>query len=572
MSFILIVVLFIYAASLGGRISKLEKLLEKNPNQSPATSSVASMSISEQVSATVPTMPDSPSAAKEDKLWKFISEDFLVKLGALLLVLAFGWVVSYAFAHNWIGPVGRIVLGIAAGMATMTFATVWLRTHFHQGGIFMVLGLSIFNLTLFAARFLYGFLSPEIALGLMYLAAVYVTLLAVFYRSQRLVLASLFFAGVAPLLTAGEPDFLGLFSYLIVLVLSFLWVVYVRGWHAIAFASLVVVALYSVPYVLAPASLPSPFTGLLFAFLFTAIFTLFNSVSILRAQSQVLYEHIVTGLSAAMFVLLWILQVAATNHQVAYLVIWSIFFFALAFVFLFVFKHRSAFYLQSGVAIILLFAATALKLDGPVLTLAYTVETGILVLFSYALLRDVVVTRRLSWLFIGPVLLSFESIVSAAWQDGFLHEDFFILLVLTVTLGGVGLLFRQLHQATPDNKLSETIKTILYTAGTYALMLLWLTLHAALASEDTATTIALIIYTICGLAAYIHGRTNHIKHFEYAGILLLTLVVGRLLIIDIWKMELFERIVTFFLIGALLISTAFYGRTRQLLDAQKPSV
>ncbi len=40
-------------------------------------------------------------------------------------------------------------------------------------------------------------------------------------------------------------------------------------------------------------------------------------------------------------------------------------------------------------------------------------------------------------------------------------------------------------------------------------------------------------------------------------------VVLRLLTVDVWKMELTGRIITFLLVGALLMSTAFLVRKRQ---------
>ena len=42
-----------------------------------------------------------------------------MKLGAALFIVGFGWFVSYAFINNWIGPLGRISIGIVAGVLVM---------------------------------------------------------------------------------------------------------------------------------------------------------------------------------------------------------------------------------------------------------------------------------------------------------------------------------------------------------------------------------------------------------------------------------------------------------------------
>jgi len=74
----------------------------------------------------------------------------------------------------------------------------------------------------------------------------------------------------------------------------------------------------------------------------------------------------------------------------------------------------------------------------------------------------------------------------------------------------------------------------------------------------------LVIYTIIGLITYIYGKTNEYKIVILYGGVLLGFVVVRLLFIEVWDMELTGRIITFFLVGALLISTAFLGRKKKM--------
>jgi hypothetical protein len=45
-------------------------------------------------------------ASAGNRFFEWIKEDWLMKLGALLLLIGFGWLASYAFLHNWIGPHG----------------------------------------------------------------------------------------------------------------------------------------------------------------------------------------------------------------------------------------------------------------------------------------------------------------------------------------------------------------------------------------------------------------------------------------------------------------------------------
>jgi hypothetical protein len=70
--------------------------------------------------------------------------------------------------------------------------------------------------------------------------------------------------------------------------------------------------------------------------------------------------------------------------------------------------------------------------------------------------------------------------------------------------------------------------------------------------------ISLVIYTIIGLIVYSSGQTTKL----YGGILL-GFVVIHLLLIDVWYLELTGRIITFFVVGTLLMLTAFIGRNKK---------
>ena len=75
--------------------------------------------------------------------------------------------------------------------------------------------------------------------------------------------------------------------------------------------------------------------------------------------------------------------------------------------------------------------------------------------------------------------------------------------------------------------------------------------------------VSLVVYTLAGLATHFYGKMHQRKGFEYYGGAVLGCVVARLLLVDVWGMELTGRIITFFLIGTLLVSTAFIGRKKK---------
>jgi uncharacterized membrane protein len=81
-------------------------------------------------------------------------------------------------------------------------------------------------------------------------------------------------------------------------------------------------------------------------------------------------------------------------------------------------------------------------------------------------------------------------------------------------------------------------------------------------TPDLATMTTLIIYTVIGLVAYFAGLYGNDTARRVYGTVLLAFVVVRLLFIDVWEMELFGRVITFFAIGILLMSTAFLTKKK----------
>lgn len=575
-NFILILVVVVYVSGLGKRLKNIEndqlkKTLQQNPVQPAVQTSVPTVSVA--TPAQTHFAPQQVETRKiEDSIVTFIKEDFLVKLGSLLLLFAFGWAVSYAFANNWIGPVGRIALGLVAGLAVMAFGTVWIRKNFHQAAIFLVLGLSIFNLTIFAARFIYEFFTPSLALALMFLMTVYVAALSVRHNSQALALTCILIAGIAPLFTNGEPSVVGLFGYLFVFVIGVMWIVSIRAaWPALIFAALLVVSFYSVPYLLNTVSEPERLVAIISANIFALLFTSFNIFSIIQKQTaEIIKEHMYVGIGTALFLLAWILNVSEGLREKFLLITWSIIFVIVALAFLYLKQNVKMFYLFASIALLFVATATAVIFDGMAMKVAYILETGLVVVLSHLMVPNVRTTRYVSLLLIGPALLALQSISEPVWQQKVFHKDFFVVTLFIVVSFFVGYFLREINKATYEKDTVSMYRTIIYGAGAFLLGVIWLTTHAAIASEDLATTVSLVIFTLIGLSLYVYGRSAHIQHYQYAGGIVLVLVIAQLLLVEVWKMKLLERVGTFFLIGILLISTAFYGRKKKDAPSSLP--
>ncbi len=580
-AFIAVVALAYLVYRLSKRIDNLEKRVSmfapkdkvsaSTPEQAISTQSspdeILEKMIKKPASAPTPTGPDAL-----DRFLDWLKEDWLMKLGALLILIGFGWFVSFAFLQGWIGPSGRIALGLISGVIILLLGWWRIKKFVHQGSIFLVLGSTAILLTIFAAREFYELFTPVLALGVMFLSTAFVALASVKYKTPSLALASLVLAGFAPLLTnSPDPSYVGLFSYLLVVIVGTLWIVALTGWRMLTIAALLIVVFYSLPHISSFTTAGDTGVLLIFAYIFAAIFFITNTAGILKLKDKEVKDivpDIVVAAGNGLLLLAWIMAFAPDVWKSLIIAAWMVVFTVGAFMIYRATGRKEPFYVYAGVGIAMLAAATSAELSGATLTIAYTIESGIIALITYIVLQDIKITKRVSLLLVGPMLLSVLSFSPGAWREGVFNEDFFVLFVLAATLFGLGLFFHKEY----INRKYESSKfptTLLVGGSVYAYILLWLSLHAGIESYDLATLVALSIYTIIGLAIYIQGRVNENKFFRMYGSVLIGFVVLRLLLIEIWDMNLSGRIVTFFVIGALLMSTAFIGRKNKKIQEPK---
>ncbi|KKU81513.1 MAG: hypothetical protein UY07_C0016G0012 [Parcubacteria group bacterium GW2011_GWA1_47_8] len=174
-------------------------------------------------------------------------------------------------------------------------------------------------------------------------------------------------------------------------------------------------------------------------------------------------------------------------------------------------------------------------------------------------MQDRAIAERLSLLTIGPALLSLSSIF-ARWYPGISWDHFFVLFLMMSTLLLLGVFFMFLPKREGRGEFEESF---LIAGSVYAYVLLWLSVHASLPTDqDFATMICLVIYTLIGLSTYAYGKLSERRNLSYYGGTLLGFTIAYLLLVSVWDMELPGRIVTFFLIGTLLMMTAFIGRKK----------
>lgn len=221
----------------------------------------------------------------------------------------------------------------------------------------------------------------------------------------------------------------------------------------------------------------------------------------------------------------------------------AVFFVALAFSFLILARVWSA-VLPTELALVMFVVSTA-SIIYFLTFLATWIRTG--GSFIKTLLLTIMV----------PLVASLPLVSLSGWSGGLAAPAAVCSYVLVTTLVILGIHVRRRIPPTilPPNEAREWSNVLLITSAIYGVVIVWsgaqtVFIYAA------AVAVALVLYTTAGLICYLVGRARNDQAVRVAGVTLLSLVVLRLVLVDVWAMEPLWRTVTFLIVGLLMIGAA----------------
>lgn len=176
-------------------------------------------------------------------LEKFIGENLISKIGIAILVLAIGYFVKYAIDQDWIGPVGRVSIGIFAGAVLIGIAHKLRNTYRAFSSVLAGGGLAVFYFTITLAFHQFQLFGQATAFIIMIVITAFAVALALLYDKQELAIIALVGGFVAPFLVAtGSGNYKTLFIYLIVLNAGLLVMAYNKAWRLLNLLSFIFTA------------------------------------------------------------------------------------------------------------------------------------------------------------------------------------------------------------------------------------------------------------------------------------------------------------------------------------------
>lgn len=260
-------------AELRARIWRMEQALQRRglleqeaaaqvqpPIQAEAPKAIPTPAPPAMAGETEPSTPLSPpappfrgfsfsaQAAETPSLESRIGSQWFNRVGILAVLIGVAWFLKLAFDNHWIGPPGRVLIGLVAGAALIAWSERFRRRGFVAFSYSLkAIGSGALYLSLWAAFSLYALLPAGAAFAAMIAVTAFNGYLAWRQNAELLALYAIAGGLLTPLLVStGQNHEVTLFSYLLILDLAVLVLAALRPWSRlllVAFTGTVVLVL-----------------------------------------------------------------------------------------------------------------------------------------------------------------------------------------------------------------------------------------------------------------------------------------------------------------------------------------
>jgi uncharacterized membrane protein len=528
--------------------------------------------------------PRKPSPDLESK----IGAQWLNRIGIVAVLIGVSYFLKYAFDNNWIGPSGRVVLGLLAGMAVVLWSE-WFR----RGGyrIFSyslkAVGIGVLYLSLWAAFQVYHLVPSSAAFLAMVLVTAFTAILAL--RQDAEVIAAFAIAGgfsTPLLLSTGQNREIELFSYVALLNLGTVVLIAFRPWKRLLLGSFVATVILYVGWYSEFYTRAQLGRTLAFATIFFAIFCVAPLVSQTKLSSmpQLTGRMSVTLISIALLnAAVYFLQITALlsdfpTKQQQSLLAWAAVGIAAVYLVLSRELRRQVSakttdkselmpLLHIAIAIGFLTIAVPLKLDTHWITIGWLVEAGVLLWIGQR--TNTALVRYFGATAVGLGVLRLVFYDNFHTQHLFFNARFATYAVAIAVLAGI------VHYANKEPQYGTVARVAGVTLNVLALLCLnyevadffrrrlFVDDFAQYRAADWRTTTLVRDFTYSalwmtyGAVLMTVGFWKRTAFLRWQAIILIAVTIGKVFIYDVSQLDRGYRIVSFIILGVLLLAISF---------------
>jgi len=490
-------------------------------------------------------------------------------VGILAVALAISFFLKYAFDNNWIGPIGRVTIGLLFGAALYPFShSIYKRGYVYYAEGLTALGAAVLYLSVWAGWHYYRIFSQGLAFPLMIVITCLTVAVALGRNSQRLAVLALVGGLLTPfLVSTGQNAEVTLFSYLLVLGAGMLAIAWTRKWVSIPPVAFAGTLIYFWGWYGDFYYTPELVTTLLFA---TAFFVLFAALPAIRSsrQGELSAIDIAIVLTNAFSYLIALRLMLWDQYR------WGLTFAVLALAAAHLFAgpalprkdssaNRLARMLYAGLALTFATLAIPIRLEGKWITVAFAVE-GLALIWSG--LRG----RSLALRAAGLVLFALVGIrilvLTAQTAPTFLLNQRFLTLAVCAACWLAAFFLARAS----DCKLGEAETHLFFfleVAANFCFLLalsmdvwdLFARKTALGIDRERVQQLALsLLWVAYALALLVAGTIRKSAPLRWQGLALLGVAIGKVFFLDLSFLTRFYRIVSFFVLGMVLLAVSFY--------------
>jgi uncharacterized membrane protein len=553
------------------------------PARTPAPSTPASsVQVTAAHVATVRSSTSSPLLSKTTSrsgsdMEELIAGHWLNYVGILAMAIAIAFFLKYAFDNNWIGPSGRVAIGVLIGTAMFPLSHWQLKrgyTYFSEG--IAGLGAAVLYLSVWAGWHYYQLFQQNTAFILMILVTAAMSAVAITRDSERIALLALIGGALTPILVStGHNEEMALFTYIAILGLGMLGIAFQRKWASLPRVQFIATLLYFWGWYnefYSPRALDET---LFFATVFFALFTALPLVRSIQGEEFAHAEIAIVLSNASQYLIalrlmLWpghrwnltfaLVALAATHFAAAEMVARRT-----------TGAARAAKLVYTGLAVAFLTLAVPSAFDDEWMTIAWAVE-GALVIWSG--LR----VRAAAFRALGFVLFL---VVAVRLMSMPIHADPVFLLnarFLTQSLCAAAFLAAFVFAQRSDVELSSAETNAYYLLAIAANFLFLVTLSLEVWDLYGRTSLAMdralaqqlalsVLWVVYALALMLGGVKWKSAALRWQALVLLGVAIAKVFFFDLSFLTRFYRIVSFFVLGLVLLLVSFFYQRRSAAAA-----
>ena len=551
----------------------------------------------------IPPRPAAPAPAEEADLESRIGSHWLNRIGIAAVLVGVSYFLKYAFDNNWIGPAGRVAIGLIAGIAVVVWSERF-RQHGYRAFSYSLkaVGIGVMYLSLWAAFHVYSLIPSAVAFVAMLAVTGSTATLAITQDAEILAAFALTGGFSTPLLlSTGQNKELQLFAYVALLNLAAVVMVAVKPWRRLLVLAYIGTLILYIGWYSEFYSRPQLALTVAFATVFFAIFAVAPLVA-RRPEDESSVFAAIPLLLAFVNAGVYFLQVYGMYEEVnKHAMAW----FALALAAAYIFLSRQTqrqdpdpeniarlHFLHLALAIGFITIAIPIRLDGHWITIGWFVEAAVLLWLSDRIRSTLLSGFAVAALALGVFrLLAFDNFApetlifnarmgtyavaiavlgALTWQAQRRHDELGrqAAAIALVTLNVLALLAlshevadyyaRELAAVVPKYKPGQFIP---YDASATRTIRL---------EEDFTYSALWMAY---GAVLMIVGFWRRAALVRWQALVLIAATIVKVFVYDVSQLDRGYRIVSFIVLGVLLLAISFvYQRDwLQLSGAAKKS-